>query len=83
MDTAADPTACRRALSQEADRLIADLHAAIRCLCCPVEGMFQRLLDGERDAAAESSSLRPALRRSDFLGMLAEQDIDSARGGAR
>jgi hypothetical protein len=83
MQAAADPVSHARALSQEADRLIGELHAAIRCLCCPDEpgsatapcqGMFTRLVDDEAVGA------RRVLRRSDFLGLLAQKDIDAELG---
>jgi hypothetical protein len=64
-----------RDLSREADLLISNLHAAIRCRCCP-DGLFTRHMG----AAPEPS--RPPLSRADFLGLLAAGDVDAELGGA-
>jgi hypothetical protein len=62
-----------RALSRKADSLISELHAAIRCQCCP-DGLFTRHL------GAEPATPRAPLSRADFLGLLAPEDIDTAPG---
>jgi len=70
------------ALSHEADRVIAELHAAIRCLCCP-DGLFRRLVTDEADSRDDHpSATARVLRRSDFLGMLKKHEVDAGLGGA-
>jgi hypothetical protein len=67
-----------RALSREADRLIAELHAAIRCRCCP-DGLFTRFT-ADADDGAPGQARGRELTREDFLGMLGRHDVDAAFG---
>lgn len=69
------------ALSREADQMIADLHASIRCRCCPSAGLFSGLAALSRKAESDDAVLpRRALQRSDFLGLLEEHEVDTSLG---
>lgn len=63
-------------LTRQADRMLIDFQAALRCRCCP-DGLFQRFT-GTDEAPGPSPAPR-ALQRGDFIGLLAEGDRDDAQ----
>lgn len=57
--------------------MIADLHVAIRCSCRPIAGLFSGLAALSRTGESEDALVpRRALRRSDFLGLLGDHEVD-------
>jgi len=82
MATPTDPAA--RAQSRAVDRLLADLHAAIRCRCCPPGALFSRHLDdvAAGEPAEDAPAAPRALSRADFLGMLQAHQVDPELGEA-
>ncbi len=59
--------------SGEADRLLTELQAVLRCRCCP-DGVFTGLF-GARNPAQETAPRR-ALTREDFIGLLGPHELD-------
>jgi hypothetical protein len=74
-----------RELSEQADRVMADFHVALRCRCCPQDGgsLFGGLglgRDGGEHKGIEGDGsdafpARRALQRSDFIGLLGDHDL--------
>jgi hypothetical protein len=66
-------------VANPADRMLADLHVALRCRCCPTGGLFDAFSDLWEEPSHVSAPR--ALQRSDFIGLLGLQDLDcDARG---
>lgn len=63
--------------SNEADQLLTELQAVLRCRCCP-DGLFTGLFGAQRPAG--KTAHRRALTREDFIGLLSPHELDS---GAR
>jgi hypothetical protein len=65
-------TACPRD-SKEADLLLRDLQAVLRCRCCP-DGLFTGMF-GAQQAPSARNPARP-LTREDFIGLLERHELD-------